>query len=77
MEKLGCASCEGGWFFTHPFQAFHGKVSHRLMDSDAMKMKLEGEAVEDLKLAISRCHALHWKWSNKTDDQMLAAQLHR
>ena len=47
------------------------------MDSDAMKMKLEGEAVEDLKLAISRCHALYWKWSNKTDDQMLAAQLHR
>ena len=53
MEKLGCASCEGGWFFTHPFQAFHRKVSHRLMDSDAMKMKLEGEAVEDLKEACN------------------------
>ena len=49
MEKLGCASCEGGWLFTHPFQTFHGKVSHRLMESSAMKMKLEGEAVEDVK----------------------------
>ena len=49
MEKLGCASCEGGWLFTHPFQTFHGKVSHRLMESNAMKMKLEGEAVEEVK----------------------------
>ena len=53
MEKLGCASCERGWFFTHPFEAFHGTVSHRLMDSNAMKMKLEGEAVEDVKEACN------------------------